>query len=325
MKRIILLVVFAVCCHPFLFPQNVTNISAEQVGKVIHVNYDLEEAADISLFVSTDGGKTFIELRKVSGDIGRNISSGHNLIIWDVLTEFDAFDEKDVVFKVLAVGVCPPTMSDYDGNVYNTVKIGNQCWMRENLRTTHYSDGTPIKLDHENTYDDAIRCYPGNDSSYITIFGYLYNWRATMYNSKSCNSCPSSVQGICPVGWHVPSDAEWTQLTQFVCRQNEYLCGKKNIAKALSSTSRWSKSKNNCAIGNDLKSNNMTGFAIEPAGYWDGWANVDCGDDAAYLWTSTQVDYRHAYYRSFDHDNGSVYRGSGFLKLCALSVRCIKD
>ncbi|MBR6919661.1 MAG: hypothetical protein IKN37_05005 [Bacteroidales bacterium] len=90
------------CC--MLSAQNVTNIVAEQVEKKIHVSYDLDRRADITLFLSTDGGKTFTELHRVSGDVGKNIAAGHRTIIWDVLSEQDRLVGEDFVFKVKAEG-----------------------------------------------------------------------------------------------------------------------------------------------------------------------------------------------------------------------------
>jgi uncharacterized protein (TIGR02145 family) len=92
-------------------------------------------------------------------------------------------------------------VTDYDGNVYRTVKIGNQIWMAENLRSTHYGDGTPIES----------FCY-NNDTTYGKQYGRLYRWAAAMRNGATSNSNPSRVQGASPVGWHLPSDAEWQQL-----------------------------------------------------------------------------------------------------------------
>ena len=90
------------CC--MLAAQNVTNIVAEQVEKNIHVSYDLDKQADITLLLSTDGGKTFTELHRVSGDVGKNISAGHRTIVWDVLSERDRLVGDDFVFKVKAQG-----------------------------------------------------------------------------------------------------------------------------------------------------------------------------------------------------------------------------
>ena len=118
-----------------------------------------------------------------------------------------------------------PTVTDYDGNVYQTVQIGNQCWMKENLRTTHYADGTTIPLGTSTSTTTSYRYNPNNDANNVPTYGYLYNWTAVMNGAGSSIATPSGVQGVCPTGWHVPSDAEWTQLTDYVGSQSVYLCG----------------------------------------------------------------------------------------------------
>lgn len=88
------------------FAQNVTNITAMQVGKNIHVSYDLDEESDILIYVSTNGGKTFSEpLKQVSGDVGENISPGHKTIVWDVLAEQEKLEGDEIVFQVEATGL----------------------------------------------------------------------------------------------------------------------------------------------------------------------------------------------------------------------------
>lgn len=103
---------------------------------------------------------------------------------------------------------CPgtPTVTDFDGNVYSTVKLGTQCWMRENLRTTHYADGTEIPLGDElASFTDPL--YFNHPAGSLTLAerGYLYNYPAVMHGDSSSWEIPSGVQGICPDGWHVPS------------------------------------------------------------------------------------------------------------------------
>ena len=157
---------------------------------------------------------------------------------------------------------CPgaATVTDYDNNTYNTVQIGDQCWMKENLRTTHYADGTTV----------TSRYAPNNDENNVATYGYLYNWYAVMHGAAASSANPSGVQGICPAGWHMPSCAEWTQLTTYV-HDNGYQCSNCNasnwwmnvdcIAKALAAQTGWpSYSYDACAVGYDLSTNNATGF-----------------------------------------------------------------
>jgi uncharacterized protein (TIGR02145 family) len=109
------------------------------------------------------------------------------------------------------------TVTDYDGNIYNTVQIDNQCWMKENLNTTHYADGTPL-VDGTGipTIDITTKYWFNYDDnpSNAEVYGKLYSWAAVMNGEPGSNSVPSGVQGVCPDGWHVPGKAEWEILVE---------------------------------------------------------------------------------------------------------------
>ncbi|MCQ2272204.1 MAG: hypothetical protein MJZ72_05395 [Bacteroidales bacterium] len=219
-----------------------------------------------------------------------------------------------------------PTVSDYDGNTYNTVQIGSQCWMKENLRTTHYANGTSIALGSSTSTTTAYRYYPANNSSTVSVYGYLYNWKAVMRNSSSSGANPSGVQGICPDGWHVPSDAEWSQLTDYVSSQSQYYCSNnpENIAKALASTSNWTSSTGTCAVGNSQSTNNATGFSALPAGGYDYNGSYNSGS-GAYFWSATQNNVGSAWGRNLSSGTAGVYRYSGNYMYYGRSVRCVRD
>ena len=175
---------------------------------------------------------------------------------------------------------CPgsPTVTDIDGNVYNTVQIDYQCWMRENLRTTHYSDGTPIPAGGDNLSDTDPYYYDYSSSDIpLSERGYLYNWPAVMHGKSSSNSVPSEVRGVCPTGWHVPSDPEFVVLTDYLSSRAEYICGGEttNIAKALASTTWWEEYIDYQSIcspsDQSVNANNASGFSAIPAGwFWTG-------------------------------------------------------
>ena len=216
------------------------------------------------------------------------------------------------------------TVSDVDGNTYNTVLIGTQCWMKENLRTTKYADGTSISQGSSTSTTTAYWYYPNNNSSNKPTYGLLYNWKAVMRNSSPSSANPSGVQGVCPTGWHVPSDAEWTQLTSYVSSQSEYVCGSNNtyIAKALAGTTGWSSSTNTCAIGNTPSQNNSTGFSALPAGTYAG-SYTDFGY-YTYFWSATETSSTSAYYRFLRNVNATVLRNSTGGSIGS-SVRCLRD
>jgi uncharacterized protein (TIGR02145 family) len=213
---------------------------------------------------------------------------------------------------------CPGylTVTDYDGNVYNTVKIGDQCWMKENMRCLHYSDGTEV----------PSSAYPNNDTNNVSSYGLLYKWDIMMYNEASSTANPSGIQGICPMGWHVPSDAEWTQLTNYVSSIPEYKCNNSNrIAKALGSQIGWNSNNGECTLGDQsVFVNNMTGFSAVPAGDYNNYSFSGFGN-YSYFWSSTAgSDYNAALRFYLRHNNANIYLNNSF-KVYSYSVRCLCD
>lgn len=216
------------------------------------------------------------------------------------------------------------TVTDYDGNVYRTIPIGQQCWMRENLRTTHFADGTAIALGYNaTTYATTpYRFAPWNGyNEAVPIFGYLYNRAAALHGSDTSSANPSGLQGVCPAGWHVPSAAEWHQLVDYVGSQAEYRCGDDSnlVAKALASTKFWSYSDNECSVGNTPATNNASGFSALPAG--------SAFLEEAVFWITddpSNVNVDHACLRSYCSDFcGFNITSHG--QNNAFSVRCLRD
>lgn len=228
---------------------------------------------------------------------------------------------------------CPgaATVTDIDNNTYNTVRIGDQCWMKENLRTTRYADGTTIALGSSTSTTTKYRYYPNNDESNVATYGYLYNWNAVMGASSSSSANPSGVQGICPDGWHVPSNAEFHQLKYFVSSRSQYVCGDDNtyIAKALASVEGWNSSSEQCAVGNNSSTNNMTGFSALPAGIR--FASASFFGEFARFWSSTKMPENSslAFYMQLSYDKAFVlddewmYGGNAIVS--GHSVRCVRN
>jgi uncharacterized protein (TIGR02145 family) len=210
------------------------------------------------------------------------------------------------------------TLIDVDGNKYKTIGIGNQTWMAENLRTTHYADGSTIPLvtGDDNwdalTYADKAYCWFNNDSvSNARTYGALYTWSAAMNGAVSSSSSPSGIQGVCPVGWHLPSDQEWTTLT-------DYLGGLDVAGAKLKETgvSHW-RSPNAIAT-------NESGFTALPGGHrsydavwWD-------FNDLGFWWSSTEEDYYRRWYRVIvsTETTAEMYRRSS-KDQDGFSVRCV--
>ena len=149
-----------------------------------------------------------------------------------------------------------------------------------------------------------------------------------MNGAASSDANPSKVQGVCPKGWHVPSSAEWTELTTYVSGQSQYLCDNNtaNIAKALASTTGWNTNSTTCAVGNNPNVNNATGFGAMPAGdrHYN-WGFENFGNNAIF-WSATEAGNGNGNAGRFliGHNSASTDfsykdRGNGF------SVRCVHN
>lgn len=214
---------------------------------------------------------------------------------------------------------------DWEGNAYLTVQIGNQCWMRENLRTTHYADGTLIPQGSTTSNDVGYWYYPDNNPDIIFPYGLLYNWPAMVPDAPDPDSS-FQVQGICPDNWHVPSRDEWEQLLYYVKNQEQYSCmdSPNYIAKAMSDTIGWAESPwHSCSVGSyPLKDNNSTGFSALPAGDYHGV--YDYLSYGAEFWSSTQFSNSLVFSYFIGYTNRDV-AGAKLEKYRAYSVRCVRN
>ena len=230
---------------------------------------------------------------------------------------------------------CPssPTVTDQDGNVYNTVIIGNQCWMKENLRVTHYSNGEAIPMGDSTSITLPYRYCPDDNAANVAIFGYLYNWPAVMHGAASSDTNPSGVQGVCPKGWHMPSHAEWEQLASYVGSQSAYQCDNSSFknAKALASQTTWYFSMYDpCSPGYNPSTNNATGFSAITAGcYGNTGSNyhiyLGFGTNAQF-WSTTRTGcHEYIYSTHISHSNIMVSPSISSDMHEGFSVRCIRN
>jgi uncharacterized protein (TIGR02145 family) len=216
----------------------------------------------------------------------------------------------------------PGLVKDVDGNLYTTIKIGTQVWMGENLKTTKYNNGTAIPLVTENTawanlITPGYCWYSNNEASYKDTYGALYNW----YTVNTGN--------LCPAGWHVPTDAEWTTLENYLIVNGFNYDGTttgNKIAKALASTSGWTSSSTTGAVGNtDYPSKrNATGYTALPCGNRSNSGAFSGPGSECNWWSATEYDASNAWYRNLVYSYSDVYRGNYFKKL-GFSVRCIRE
>ena len=209
---------------------------------------------------------------------------------------------------------------DYDGNFYHTVAIGTQCWMKENMRSTHFPDGTLIPLSATALATDAARCYPNGNANNVGEFGYLYSWSAAVHGNP-----PIDGQGICPDGWHVPNNEEWQTLFGYVGSISLYACGGHSnyYAKALAADYRWQNSSGSCNVGNVIANNNATDFTILPAGENDG-SYLDFLSMASFHSSSQNYasNCRIFYFYNYDPYSFSPYTT---MINQMVSVRCLRD
>lgn len=304
---------------------NITGFSALPAGGFFNLGYTTSYDACFWSSTSFAGNQArFAHIKYNLPDV--------NLTVCDALNGFSVRCLSDSVFVVGRP--CPgmETMSDFDGNVYNTVQIGTQCWMKENLRTTHYADGTAIPAGLSSSNTASYRYAPNNSESMVSEYGYLYTWRAVVRNDidQSNENIPSGVQGVCPTGWHVPSDAEWLYLANHVSYQSGYACGgySGNNGKALAASTDWSTSANSCAVGNILVFNNATGFSAKPAGsffndYYNHHNYQDFGS-VAYFWSSTPSWELVSKCQILGFDDTQINSDIQF-NGCGFSVRCVLD
>jgi uncharacterized protein (TIGR02145 family) len=196
------------------------------------------------------------------------------------------------------------SVTDADGNVYHAVTIGTQTWTVENLKTTHYNDGTAIpNVTDNSTWNNlstGAYCWYNNDSvTNKKTYGALYNWYAV------------NTGKLAPAGWHVPTDAEWDTLSA-------YFGGDHVSGGALkdTGTTYW-KSPNTGAT-------NRSGFSALPGGsrdYYDLFYYIgNCG----YWWSATAYSASWAYYRFLSFNFSYLY-SANFTKSCGFSVRLVRD
>jgi uncharacterized protein (TIGR02145 family) len=219
------------------------------------------------------------------------------------------------------------TVSDYDGNVYQTIVMGTQCWTRQNIRAAHYADGTSIPLSSTNSDVAPCRHLPDNDSSLVEDYGYLYNWPAVMRGDTSSTANPSGVNGICPDGWHVPSSSEWEQLYHTLCGNTAFHCdgGDTAQARAVASTTGWNSSAVPCSPGYAPAENNISGFTIYPAGVYTSNTAYNKGYESSF-WAATEFQSGRPYIAVLQNSvvQFSPFYCSNFVSP-GRSVRCVRD
>ena len=207
---------------------------------------------------------------------------------------------------------------DIDGNVYTTITIGTQVWMVENLKTTKYRNGDQIPNESGNSAwtssTKGSQCNYNNNEANGNKYGRLYNWHAVNDSRK-----------LAPAGWHIPSDAEWNTLSNYLAA-NPGASG--SVVKALAAKTDWATSAETDAVGNDLTKNNASGFTGLPGGIrgLNGPSGVFglLGTDG-WWWSSSSIEASFASARGMKNTAKGALEIGGFFKTDGLAVRCIKD
>jgi uncharacterized protein (TIGR02145 family) len=213
--------------------------------------------------------------------------------------------------KPSTIGIPGPYITDAENNTYKTVTIGTQTWMAENLKVTKYNDGKAIPNITDNTQWSQLSTgawsYYNNDNNDVTKnakYGKLYNWYAV---SKTTNGN----KNVCPTGWHVPTDAEWTVLT-------DYLGGETVAGGKLKEvgTTNWNSP--------NVDATNASLFTGLPGGDRINYGNYDAIGFYGNWWSSTEYNTSNAWTRALYHYEGNANRNS-FVKGNGFSVRCLRD
>jgi uncharacterized protein (TIGR02145 family) len=218
------------------------------------------------------------------------------------------------------------TMVDIDGNSYKTVRIGNQIWTAENLRTSRYNDGTSIPKDTSainwRTFKTPKYCYYNNTTNEDTIkkYGALYNW----YVVKT--------RKLAPEGWHVPTVGEWSILQEYLIKNGYNWDGttaENKVGKSLAAKTDWLSAPQLGSIGNDLTNNNRTGFSALPDGSRTNLGEYSARGWFGRWWSSTEYYTTLAYYCYLCNTDSRLVNGHGWGvdsdESSGFSVRLVKD
>jgi uncharacterized protein (TIGR02145 family) len=313
MKIIILsLAFFSVLNWAYAQPGSITNIWVNQgtgVNKrVLDIQFDLtgsDATYDISLEVSFDNGGSYAPVDPAEVTGAQTVSPGVGIqLVWDGRTSYSGYFTEMARIKIIANSdwQCgDPITESRNGQIYNTVLIGEQCWMKENLNVGAMINGSQEMSDNETI---EKYCY-NNDPANCSTYGGLYQWNEIMQYTTT-----PGTQGICPDGWHIPTDAEWTMLTDYL--GGESVAGGKMKEAGLThwASPNWA--------------TNESGFTALPGGYR--YINGSFLGLAiyAYFWSSSQYDASDAWvqFLYYSSDDVLLYHTT---KTCGFSARCVQD
>ncbi|MBU6192910.1 MAG: hypothetical protein KGQ39_07010 [Bacteroidetes bacterium] len=296
--------------------QSIENIRIESDYRKVRLTYDLLQGngngspLDVSVVFRSESGRTIVPA-KVSGDYLQVLPGRDKQIEWDAYAELGDFSgvlyaEFSLIVKKLECGQA--IARDIDGNTYQTVKIGNQCWTQSNLKVSKYRNGDniPTGLSNavwQNTTSGAYAIY-NNDPVNDGLYGKLYNHYAV-----------TDSRGLCPTGWHVPSDEEWTTLENFL-GGSEVAGGKLKSTAMQPTPGGW----NSPNVG----ATNSSGFTAPPGGlrYSSGDFNLMTVNGC--WWSSSVSSASSAWNRTLYYGTSNISRFNNG-RTFGFSVRCCRD
>jgi len=324
------LFILVINCAPLIaLAQRVTNVRAEQQGHDLVISYALEAdgPVNVDLFVSADQGRNWQgPLSNCSGDVGKNVVAGASKrILWAVLQDRelagDGIRFKVVAKKTLTKPWLNPDLSygsvtDIDGNTYATIQIGKQVWLAENLRTTRYQDGSSIPNEKDaaawTQLNSGAWCNYDNKPSHDVTYGKLYNWFAVADRG-----------GLCPQGWHVPTDAEWQQLELALGMASSevggtgWRIGAESVGGKMKTTTLWT-------IPN-ADATNTSGFSSLPSGSrsWKDGVFSSLGEQGQWWSNSVNPDYNRL---PWNRTLGKLGLWRSYaIETMGYCVRCVRD
>jgi len=309
-----------------LTANSIVNNAIITAGDSAKIEFNVKATSDLSLIeIINSAGTVIKDYDSLSTSLTYSysfVSIAGSQVYSIIVSDIDGYSTKlelNVTTKSKIAALKIGSVSDILGYKYKTVEIGNQTWMAENLRTKLYNDGHQIpnvKVDSMWILQtNGAQCTYGNTENIDSIktLGRLYNWYAV------------STGKLCPSGWHVPTDTDWTTLETYL---TDYGYGfdesGNDIAKSLAVKTGWETSIESGDVGNNQSTNNITGFSANASGERNELGEFHSFSKTANWWSFTGYYTDYAYYHHIGAYTNDLETNLQ-LKSVGLSVRCIKD
>ena len=278
-------------------------------------SYSIDKVSDGAVASSPDSSSSALVRYAISKKPINDIIIASKLGYLNNRIEVTNSDTSGILMKMILQDA--GTVTDIDGNVYHAIKIGNQVWTVENFRTTKFNDGTSIPYCGNDTLGPQYAYYNNTtNADSIAKFGALYNWYAVNTGKLAID------------GWHVPTHEEWEELKDYLVA-NGYSWGgvltTVLIGKSLAAQTDWKETGiGESFVGNNLSSNNSTGFTGLPGGYLHFFGDFSYIGETGWWWSSTEDNAEEAYYSNLDYYSGHLMIYTDNKELC-YSVRLLRD